>query len=69
MVAGLQKYAGSRLRQRGSSPKLVALDTALVTAMAGLSPESIAADPQARGRLVETAVGAHLVRPPSGTWR
>ena len=61
MVAGLQKYAGSRLRQRGSSPKLVALDTALVTAMAGLSPERIAADPQARGRLVETAVGAHLV--------
>ena len=61
MVAGLQKYAGSRLRQRGSSPKLVALDTALVTAMAGLSPETLAADPQARGRLVETAVGAHLV--------
>lgn len=61
MVVGLQKYAGSRVRQRGSSPKLVALNTALVTAMSGLSPTRIAADRETRGRLVETAVGAHLL--------
>lgn len=61
MVTGLQKYAGSRLRQRGSSPKLVALNTALVTAMTGRSGADVAADRDVRGRLVETAVGAHLV--------
>lgn len=61
MVTGLQKYAGSRVRRRGSSPKLLALNTALVTAMSGSSPASIAADPAFRGRLVETAVGAHLL--------
>jgi len=61
MVAGLQKYAGSRLRQRGSSPKLVALNTALVTAMTGRSAADVTADRDVRGRLVETAVGAHLV--------
>jgi predicted AAA+ superfamily ATPase len=61
MVAGLQKYAGSRLRQRGSSPKLIALNTALVTAMTGRSAGGVAAVRVVRGRLVETAVGAHLV--------
>lgn len=61
MVTGLQKYAGSRLRQRGSSPKLIALNTALVTAMTGRSAADVAADRDVRGRLVETAVGAHLV--------
>ena len=61
MVAGLQKYAGSRLRQRGSSPKLIALNTALVTAMTGRSVADVAADRDVRGRLVETAVGAHFL--------
>ncbi len=61
MVAGLQKFSGSRIRQRGSSPKLLALNTALVTAMSGRSPAEVTADRDVRGRLVETAVGAHLV--------
>ncbi len=61
MITGLQKYAGSKLRQRGSSPKLIALNTALVTAMTGRSAADVAADRDVRDRLVETAVGAHLV--------
>ena len=61
MVAGLQKFSGSRIRQRGSSPKLLALNTALVTAMTGRSAADVATDRDVRGRLVETAVGAHLV--------
>src|SRR5712691_2569748 len=32
MLTGLQKYAGKAVRQRGSSPKLQVLNTALMTA-------------------------------------
>jgi predicted AAA+ superfamily ATPase len=60
MVVGLQKYAGDRARQRGSSPKLQVLNTALLTASSGVSPDEARADPRFRGRLVESAVGAHL---------
>jgi hypothetical protein len=60
MLAGLQKYAGQAARQRGSSPKLQVLNTALMTAQSGLSPEEARADREFRGRLVESAVGAHL---------
>jgi predicted AAA+ superfamily ATPase len=63
LVAGIPKWSGARVRQRASSPKLLALNTALVTAMAGPGP----LDPEARGRLVETAVGAHLVGSAAGT--
>ncbi len=60
MVTGLQKFAGSEVRQRGSSPKLQVLNTALMTAQAGKTPSEIRRDPEYYGRLVESAVGAHL---------
>jgi uncharacterized protein len=61
LVGGLQKYSGSRVRQRGSSPKLVVHNTALVSASLGLPREMVHARRDLWGRLVETAVGAHLV--------
>lgn len=60
MLTGLQKYAGEAVRQRGSSPKLQVLNTALMTAQSGLSPQEARAEREFRGRLVESAVGAHL---------
>jgi uncharacterized protein len=60
MLTGLPKYAGQTVRQRGSSPKLQVLNTALMTALSGLSPAEARADRDFRGRLVESAVGAHL---------
>lgn len=60
MVSGLPKYSGSAVRRRGSSPKLQVLNTALMTAQSGLSPDEAQADRSFRGRLVESAVGAHL---------
>jgi predicted AAA+ superfamily ATPase len=60
MLTGLQKYAGDAARRRGSSPKLQVLDTALMTALSGLAPKEAKADREFRGRLVESAVGAHL---------
>ena len=60
MLTGLPKYAGRAVRQRGSSPKLQVLNVALMTAQSGLSPAEARADAAFRGRLVESAVGAHL---------
>jgi uncharacterized protein len=60
MVRGLQKYAGSALRQRGSSPKLQVMNTALQTAPLGMTMRQARDDPALWGRLVESAVGAHL---------
>jgi len=60
MLTGLPKFAGGEARQRGSSPKLQVLNTGLVTAQAGVSPAELWADRELRGRLVESAVGAHL---------
>ncbi len=60
MLTGLQKFAGQAVRQRASSPKLQVLNTALMTALEGLSVEEARADRSFHGRLVESAVGAHL---------
>lgn len=60
MVCGLQKYAGDSARSRGSSPKLQVFNTALMTVTSGMSPEEVQADREFRGRLAESAVGAHL---------
>lgn len=60
MVTGLQKYAGDVARARGSSPKLQVLNTALMTAQNGLAIDEARADHEYWGRLVESAVGAHL---------
>ena len=60
MVTGLQKFAGKTVRQRGSSPKFQVFNTALMTALSGVSPDEARADRAFRGRLVESAVGAHL---------
>lgn len=66
LVAGLAKYSGQKIRQRGSSPKLQVLNTALMSALACTSFANILADPERWGRLVESAVGAHLLNSAAG---
>jgi hypothetical protein len=66
MVTGLPKYAGEAVRRRASSPKLQVLNTALLTAQSGLSPAEARADREFHGRLVESAVGAHLANAAAG---
>ena len=66
MVCGLPKYAGDAARSRGSSPKLQVLNTALMTVTAGVSPQEALADREFRGRLIESAVGAHLANAAAG---
>jgi uncharacterized protein len=60
MLTGLSKYASQPVRSRGSSPKLQVLNTALLSAQSGLSLPEARADGVFWGRLVESAVGAHL---------
>ncbi len=61
LAVGLQKYSGSVVRKRSSRPKLLVLDTALMSAARGISFEEARRDRGYWGRLVETAAGAHLV--------
>jgi predicted AAA+ superfamily ATPase len=60
LLVGLAKYAGEKVRQRASSPKLLLLNTGLMTAMAYESLQDTRNNPKLWGRLVETAVGASL---------
>jgi predicted AAA+ superfamily ATPase len=61
MVAGLSKFSHGKVRQRGSSPKLQVLNTALMTVTSGMNFQDTRKDGDAWGRLVESAVGAHLL--------
>jgi hypothetical protein len=74
LASGLER-ASSEQRKRGSSPKLVTWNNALVTALSGLSFAEARDDSGYWGRLIENAVGAHLLNhlaPPRfaiGYWR
>ncbi len=61
LAVGLEKFASGKVRQRRSTPKLMVLNTALVSATSGRTYAEARADGEHWGRLVETAVGAHLV--------
>jgi predicted AAA+ superfamily ATPase len=58
LMMGLQKYAGQKVRQRSSSPKLLTLNTGLMSALSATSFEESKRQPDFRGRLVESSVGA-----------
>jgi predicted AAA+ superfamily ATPase len=61
LIAGLSKFSGKRIRQRSSSPKIQVLNTALMSAPSHLTLDAAQQDHEYWGRLVESAVGAHLV--------
>lgn len=60
ILVGLHKFTGAAVRSRASSPKLQVLDTALFSALAGYTFDEARSDREHWGRLVESAVGAHL---------
>jgi len=62
LVTGLDQWSGSEvIRNRAASPKLIVWNNALVTAMTGLTFAETRRQPELWGRLVENAVGAHLL--------
>lgn len=62
LLTPMQKYAGQQVRRRASSPKWMVHDTGLMTAPMGISLAMAKKEPSLWGRIVESAVGAHLLR-------
>jgi len=61
LLSGLELYSAGQLRQRGSSPKLVFWNNALIHAQSGLTRAMTESDLAWQGRIVENAVGVHLL--------
>lgn len=61
MVAGLSKFAGDAARRRASSPKFQVHDQGLLSAQEGTAFRAVRNDPESWGRLVESAIGSHLL--------
>ena len=60
LVSGLELFSRNKQRKRGSSPKLVLWNNALINALSTRTFETSIADSTWWGRLVENAVGACL---------
>ncbi len=60
LVSGLEAFSPGFQRKRGSSPKLILWNNALVNALSTRTLERSLADPVWWGRLVENAVGGYL---------
>ena len=67
LVTGLQKFSYGRVRQKSSSPKLQVINTALMSAQNMLPYQTVRADGKIWGRVVESAIGAHLVNSTLGS--
>lgn len=61
LVSGLKKYGSNLYRQKISSPKLNVHNTALMSAGSGYTLKEALTGKSFWGRLVESAVGAHLL--------
>ncbi|MEK7374624.1 MAG: ATP-binding protein, partial [Thermodesulfobacteriota bacterium] len=67
MLKGISKFSGKKVLQRGSSPKFQVLNAGLMTAQSQRSLKEAEKDREYWGRLVESAVGAHLQNGTAGT--
>ncbi|MDR2448604.1 MAG: ATP-binding protein [Prevotellaceae bacterium] len=61
LLGGLEKYTGDIIRKRSSSPKFQAYNNALLSAQMNNTFKNLVISPEKWGRLVESAVGAHLI--------
>jgi predicted AAA+ superfamily ATPase len=61
LLGGLEKYAGEVVRQRASTPKFQVYNNALLNSQRTENFKDIMLNPILLGRLVESAIGAHLL--------
>ncbi|MDJ1651459.1 DUF4143 domain-containing protein [Gordonibacter sp. KGMB12511] len=61
LLSGLKKYSDKLLEAKTSSPRLLVHDTSLMVATSGEDRAALMEDPDRRGHLVESAVGAYLL--------
>jgi len=70
LASGLELFSKGQARKRGSSPKLILWNNALVNALSSRAEPEVVRDDAFWGRLVENAVGAHLLNGLTGPeWR
>lgn len=60
LLGGIEKYSRDIIRKRSSSPKFQVHNTALISSQSNETFDEITADFAKWGRVVESAVGAHL---------
>ena len=61
LLCGLHKYASDNVRKYNSVPKMMVYNTALLSALSGMTFEKVFTAPKQWGRWVESAVGAHIL--------
>ncbi len=61
LLCGLTKFDPKLTRERSSSPRFMVYDTSLMVATYGMYRDFLLTDPERKGRLVESAVGAYLL--------
>ncbi|MDD3569179.1 MAG: ATP-binding protein [Bacteroidales bacterium] len=61
LLGGIEKYAADVIRKRASSPKFQVHNNALLSAQSGLHFSEIRGNPKGWGRVIESAIGSHLV--------
>jgi predicted AAA+ superfamily ATPase len=61
LLAGIDKFSMQQVRSRASSPKYQVHNNALLTSSQVRTLNGVRSDPAAWGRVVESAVGAHLI--------
>jgi predicted AAA+ superfamily ATPase len=61
LTSGLDRFRAGQAARRGSSPKLIVWNNALITGLGLTDFEETRRDASQWGRLVENAVGAHLI--------
>ena len=61
LLCGIEKYSGSEIKARSSSPKFQVFNNALITVQEDFSFSDVIVSPAKWGRLAESAIGAHLI--------
>lgn len=61
LLTGLKKYSDKLLEAKTSSPRMLVHDTSLMVAASGEDRTALLDDPDRRGHLVESAIGAYLL--------
>lgn len=60
LLALLERWSGTKIKQKGSTPKIIVLDNGIISSMSGNKFKPTLKDKTIWGRLLENAVGAKL---------
>ncbi|OGI18505.1 MAG: hypothetical protein A3B68_07100 [Candidatus Melainabacteria bacterium RIFCSPHIGHO2_02_FULL_34_12] len=60
LLALLERWSGTKIKQKGSTPKIIVLDNGIISSMSGSDFKSTIKDKTTWGRFLENAVGSKL---------